>query len=90
MYKRILTSHLPNLSNSFRVPPSTEAFVAFAMDCYSGVWKEQFAFKQEFGPKAKLPKARASGGVVSEKDQKWVAKYTSPDTGSKKLSGWSP
>ena len=32
----------------------------------------------------------SQGGVIPKKDQKWVGKYTSPDTGSKKLSGWSP
>ena len=54
------------------------------------MWIKQFIWKAEHGPKAKYPKARSQGGVVpKKKDQKWVGKYTSPDTGSKKLSGWS-
>jgi hypothetical protein len=88
-FERISTSHLPNLSNSLRVPPSTEAFIGLAFDCYSDVWKEQFAFKQEFGPKAELPKPRQVNGAVPADQQKWCTKYTSPDTGSKKLSWWS-
>ena len=33
-FERIPTSHLPNLSNSLRVPPSTGAFIDLAFDGY--------------------------------------------------------
>ena len=74
---------------SLCVPPSSEAFIALAFDCYHSVWIEQFTHKEQFGWNNKLPKGCSSKGMIPAEDQKWVAKYTSPDTGSKKLSGWS-
>jgi hypothetical protein len=88
-FERISTTHLPNQTNSLRVPPSTEAFIGLAFDCYRDVWKEQFSYKQEHGPKKKFPKVRQVKGKIPDDDKKWCTKYTSPDTGSKKLSGWS-
>ena len=88
-FERISTSHLPNAPNSLRIPSSTEAFIGLCFDCYRSVWLAQFVYKEEHGRNAKLPKIRSTNGKIREEDKKWVSKYTSPDTGSKKLSGWS-
>ena len=52
--------------------------------------KEVYSLKlKQYGWKNPLPKVRSTNGTIAEADKKWIAKYTSPDTGSKKLSGWS-
>jgi hypothetical protein len=85
------TCHFRENDAKLHIPPSTEAFICVAWDCYRDVWKAQFEFKADPENEDKnLPVPRAKNGQeVPEESKKFLAKYTQLDSGSTSMGGWS-
>jgi hypothetical protein len=85
------TCHYPENGAKLHIPPSTEAFICLAWECYRNVWKAQFEFKQDpNNADEPLPVPRAKNGEpVAEDMKKFQARYTQLDGGSTLMGGWS-
>ena len=83
--------HFPENVNKLYIPPSTEAFLCIAWDCYRDVWENQHKFKKDpknKGLKVPVPQAK-NGEELTAEQRNFLAKYTHLDSGSTPMGGWS-
>ena len=83
------TCTFANHHTKLHIPPSTEAFIVLAWDCYRAKWIAQKEF-QDANPGKELPKPRhLNGKLENPADSKYLGKYTNIDSGSTIMGGWS-